>query len=176
MKSFASHKKASRIQPSLPEKLHAARYSQPTALVQTVKETSLARIAGRGTACLFGARLLPPLPAPPQGVPSASGMGSRKRSSANPVAELHRLRFSSMLAADAQLQVLPRVERPLANGGLQQLANPFLIQHCERVLLEDSLSTIYAGRNWLMSSREIPKVVCVRSLVPKLKNSASFAI
>ena len=27
-----------------------------------------------------------------------------------------------------------------------------------------------------MSSREKPNVVCVRSLVPKLKNSASFAI
>ena len=27
-----------------------------------------------------------------------------------------------------------------------------------------------------MSSREMPKVVCVRSLVPKLKNSASSAI
>src|ERR1017187_4101395 len=37
-------------------------------------------------------------------------------------------------------------------------------------------SSRYFGRNLLMSSREKPNVVCVRSLVPKLKNSASLAI
>ena len=37
-------------------------------------------------------------------------------------------------------------------------------------------SARYVGSILLMSSREKPKVVCVRSLVPKEKNSASFAI
>ncbi len=35
---------------------------------------------------------------------------------------------------------------------------------------------MYDGRNLPASSLERPKPICVRSFVPKLKNSASFAI
>jgi hypothetical protein len=34
----------------------------------------------------------------------------------------------------------------------------------------------YTGRNFATSSREYPKVICVRSFVPKEKNSVSAAI
>ena len=47
---------------------------------------------------------------------------------------------------------------------------------CERVRLEDLLLFDMSSRNLPVSSREKPNVVCVRSLVPKVKNSASSAI
>ena len=39
-----------------------------------------------------------------------------------------------------------------------------------------SASLVYSGRNLPASSRLTPSVICVRSLVPKLKNSATSAI
>ena len=88
------------------------------------------------------------------------------------MAELHGLGLAAVFAADADLQVRTRLAS-LCSGHLHQLADAILIESGERILLEDPAFR-YAGRNLLMSSREMPKVVCVRSLVPKLKNSASF--
>jgi hypothetical protein len=79
-----------------------------------------------------------------------------------------------MLAADAELDIRARRPAPLRRD-LDQLADALDIEADERVAREDALVDI-GGRKRPASSRLMPKVVCVRSLVPKEKNSATSAI
>ena len=89
------------------------------------------------------------------------------------MAEFHARRFAAVFAANAELDV-GRVLAPF-DGDLHQLADAFLVDGGKRILLDDFI--LQVGRRKLPeSSRLMPSVVCVRSLVPKLKNSASFAI
>jgi hypothetical protein len=51
------------------------------------------------------------------------------------MAELHRRRLASVFAADADLQVGPGRAAPLGSH-FDQLADAFLIQHLERIILQ----------------------------------------
>jgi hypothetical protein len=73
-----------------------------------------------------------------------------------------------VLAADADFQVGARLASEL-RGHFDKLADPGLIDHCKRIVREDLLVDVV-----LQSSRERPIQVCVRSLVPKLKNLVSL--
>src|SRR6266496_52687 len=55
------------------------------------------------------------------------------------VAELHRRRFSAMLAANPNFQVRAGLA-PAFSSDLHQLSNAFLIERVERILLDDPLS------------------------------------
>ena len=77
-----------------------------------------------------------------------------------------------MLAADADLEVGARLAALLGRH-LDQLADAFLIERGERILLEDSLLHVRRAGTCRCRRARMPKVVWVRSLVPKLKNSAS---
>ncbi len=68
-----------------------------------------------------------------------------------------------------------RVLLALLDRDLHQQANARLIDGRERILLHD-LQFRIAGRNEPESSRLMPSAICVRSFVPKLKNSAVSAI
>jgi glyoxylate carboligase len=52
------------------------------------------------------------------------------------VAELHRAGLAAVLAADADFQIGARLAAQL-RGHLDQLADAFLIEHGERIVLED---------------------------------------
>ena len=65
--------------------------------------------------------------------------------------------------------------RPFSTRDLDELADARRVDRRERVLLDD-LELLVCGRNVPESSRDMPSAVCVRSLVPKLKNSADCAI
>ena len=79
-----------------------------------------------------------------------------------------------MLAADAQVQVRGWWAAQLA-GHVHQTAHALLVQLGEGIVLVDLL-VVVSARNLPASSRVKPKVIWVRSLVPKEKNSASLAI
>ena len=68
-----------------------------------------------------------------------------------------------------------RVLRPSFDGHLDQLADAFLIEDGERIGLEDLQRSRSPSRTSYSRRATGPCVVCVRSLVPKLKNSASLA-
>jgi len=79
-----------------------------------------------------------------------------------------------MFATDTDLEVAAR-GTAFVSGHLNERADAFLIEDREGILLEDALLEIRRQELVAVVS-EIPKVVWVRSLVPKLKNSASAAI
>ena len=79
-----------------------------------------------------------------------------------------------MLAADAQMDVGAGSAAHLA-GHIHQLANAGLIQLGEGIALVDLLVVIGAQELAGVITAEA-KVIWVRSLVPKEKNSASVAI
>ena len=84
------------------------------------------------------------------------------------MAELHAVRITPVLAANAKLDVGAR-GASFHNGSFDELANAGLIQSGERVLLEDFVFGI--------GQQEVAHVItadtqsCLRE-VPKLKNSA----
>ena len=57
---------------------------------------------------------------------------------AQPVAEGHRRRLAAVLAADPQLEIGPGAAAQLARH-LDQLADAGLVQHLERVVLDDAV-------------------------------------
>jgi hypothetical protein len=65
---------------------------------------------------------------------------------------------------------------PALGGDADQFADAVLVERDERVDSRMPLGRVGRPRNEAASSREMPKVVCVRSLVPKEKNSALSAI
>ena len=77
-----------------------------------------------------------------------------------------------MLTTDTNVQL--RIYRlTKLDSHLHQLADTGLIQLSERIVLED-LGIIVSVQDLPASSREKPKVIWVRSLVPKQKKSASL--
>ena len=86
------------------------------------------------------------------------------------MAELDAIRITAVFAADSQLDARARVVS-FFNCHRNQLADTGLVDRSERVLLDD-LQFRYRPRKEPESSRLMPRHVCVRSLVPKLKNSA----
>ena len=82
------------------------------------------------------------------------------------------LRVAAVLAADADVQPGPDLAAEL-DRHLHQLAHPALVDGGERVLRRGCPAVRYSVRKPVSaSSREMPKVVWVRSLVPKEKNCA----
>src|SRR5437868_4614815 len=85
------------------------------------------------------------------------------------VAEVHRGRVATVLAADAELERLPAA-RPLAQAHRTSSPTPAWSR------VSNGLAGIsFFSRYGVMirpstSSRENPNVICVRSLVPKEKN------
>ena len=79
-----------------------------------------------------------------------------------------------MLAADAQTQIGTGLAA-VVGSHLDQLANADLIQMLERIALVDLVLVVCAQELGGIITLK-PKVIWVRSLVPKLKNSASLAI
>ena len=79
-----------------------------------------------------------------------------------------------MLAADAELEFLPHLAAALG-GDADEFPDALAVDRHEGVDCENALRCIDAQK-LAASSRLIPKVVCVRSLVPKEKNSAVSAI
>ena len=90
------------------------------------------------------------------------------------VEELDRRRVAAVLAADAELEVRLR-RAALRHRDLHQLADAGLVDRRERVLLHDLVLGVGAAGT-SPSRRATCRGVCVRSLVPKLKNSADCAI
>ncbi len=79
-----------------------------------------------------------------------------------------------MLAADAELDAGP--DRPAAiDADAHELAHALLIDGDEGVGGQDALLGV-GPQEVAASSREMPSAVCVRSLVPKEKNSAVSAM
>ena len=89
------------------------------------------------------------------------------------VAELHAGGVAAVFAADAQAQVGAGGAAQLC-GHFHQLAHAVLIQVGNGSLVH--LVIVVVAEELAASSRLKPKVIWVRSLVPKLKNSASLAI
>ena len=82
-------------------------------------------------------------------------------------------RVAAMLAADAELEAGPGGPAPL--GGQMRSARRRRRRRCETKGSRSKMPcSTYAVRKRPASSRLTPKVVWVRSLVPKLKNSASL--
>ena len=115
-------------------------------------------------------------PAPRRGAPPARGTASSSRSPCP--ARWQNLTVSGSPPCSPQMPTLRsgRVLRPLLDADLDQLADALLVEGRERVGRPDLLLRRYSGRNLPASSRLTPNVICVRSLVPKLKNSATSAI
>jgi len=84
------------------------------------------------------------------------------------------IRVAAVFAADAQLDAGARFV-PLLHGHGDQLAHSRLVDRSEGFFLTIS-SSWYGPRKEPESSRLMPRHVCVRSFVPKLKNSAVCAI
>jgi hypothetical protein len=74
-----------------------------------------------------------------------------------------------MLAADAELES-GRAPRP-RSAPSHQLADALAVERDERIVLEDALGDVGAEEAGRVVARDA-EVVCVRSLVPKEKNSA----
>ena len=87
------------------------------------------------------------------------------------VKEGDRRRVAAVLAADADLEVGPCGAAAL-DGDLDQLADAALVE-AGKGPRRGCLLARYSGRKVPTSSRLKPKVIWVRSLVPKEKNSAS---
>ena len=80
-----------------------------------------------------------------------------------------------MLSADAKDKV--RVGLPAQPGGIaDQPPDAIDIEGLEGADLEDAVLDVAAKNEDSTSSRQKPQVIWVRSLVPKEKNSAAFAI
>ena len=79
-----------------------------------------------------------------------------------------------MLAADAELDAGSRLAAAL-DGDLDELADASLSIVTNGSTAKMPLRDVRAEER-AASSREMPSVVCVRSLVPKEKNSAASAI
>lgn len=79
-----------------------------------------------------------------------------------------------MFAADAEFQLRTRLAAALG-GNADQLSHTIEIERDERIAFNNALALIGIDKTCRVIA-EIPKVVCVRSLVPKEKNSAASAI
>ena len=88
------------------------------------------------------------------------------------MAELDARRVAAVLAADPELDVLARLAARAPTAIFMSLPTPPWSSVSNGSDGRISRRT-YSGRNLPASSRDSPNVVCVRSFVPKLKNSAS---
>src|SRR5439155_2163013 len=86
----------------------------------------------------------------------------------------HARRIPAVLAADPDLPVLAD-SSTLLDAGAHELADALAVQGMERIEGEDPRSTKSRRNLPSASSRLYPNVVCVRSFVPKEKNSACRA-
>ena len=88
-----------------------------------------------------------------------------------PVAERDRARLAAVLAADPELDARLRAS-PALDADPHEVADAVLVDHLERVALEDAVLEVGVRNLPSASSRENPSVVCVRSFVPNEKKSA----
>ena len=93
---------------------------------------------------------------------------------ANLVAEFDRGRVAALLAADAKLDVRAGLTAQF-RCHLDKAANAGLVQLGERIGLID-LTVIVGGKELTGVVAGEAKVICVRSFVPKEKNTASLAM
>ncbi len=91
-----------------------------------------------------------------------------------PVTEVDRGGIAAVLAADSEVKVLPRAP-PLLTAIATSWPTPLWSRVTNGSCGKMPRST-YSRRNLPASSRENPKVICVRSFVPKEKNCASAAM
>ena len=90
------------------------------------------------------------------------------------VAEFDRRRFAAMLAADTALEHRA-LAAALEYGLADQLSYAVLVEDLERVVLQDALVEVDRQELADVVAREAQRI-CVRSLVPNEKNSATSAI
>ncbi len=91
---------------------------------------------------------------------------------ADGLAERDRGRIAAVLAADAELDARCASRRPRSAAILISSPTPSWSRVTKGSAGEDALARCRRRGSDAASSREMPSVVCVRSLVPKEKNSA----